>query len=96
MNKILRGKWFAKQGDDAKPRLELIQEALIARANEIIKNYGEEYGITKEDVKAFTLPTEESYGYFDEKRDDEAILKSFNTFIEKLQAAEDAVYGDNE
>lgn len=96
VNKIFRGKWFAKQGDDAKPRLEFVQKALIARANELIKNYGEEYGITKEDVKAFTLPTEESYGYFDEKRDDETILKSFNTFIEKLQAAENAVYGDNE
>ena len=96
MKKILRGAWFAKQGDDAKPRLEFIQEALIDRANELIKNYGEECGITKEDIQAFTLPQEESYRYFDKKRDDDAILKSFNTFIAKLQAAEKAVYGEDE
>ena len=93
-NKLVKGKWTAKLGDDAKPRLEIIQEALIERANEFIKEHGEEKGITKEDISAFTLPQTEHNAYADEKRDDAAIKSAFRTFIAKLQQAEANVYED--
>lgn len=95
-NKLFRGKWFARQGDDAKPRLEIIQEALIKRANKFIKDNGEKKGITKEDIKNFTLPENEYNSWADKSRDDEGIKKSFKSFIEKLKEAEAATYKDNE
>lgn len=73
--------------DDAKTRLEGVRIALEERAKAFIKENGEDKGITNADLEAFVLP---------ESRNDETIKSLFNSFIEKLKAAEEAVYKDEE
>lgn len=81
------GGFFGIGNDDAKPRLEGIRIALVARAKAFIKENDETKGITKADIDAFVLP---------ESRNDDTIKSMFNSFIEKLKAAEEAVYKDEE
>lgn len=80
--------WSLGMGsDDAKPRLEGIRIALVERAKAFIKENDKTKEITKADIDAFVLP---------ESRNDETIKSMFNSFIEKLKAAEEAVYKDEE
>lgn len=80
--------WSLGMGsDDAKPRLEGIRIALVERAKAFIKENDETKGITKADIDAFVLP---------ESRNDDTIKSMFNSFIEKLKAAEEAAYKDEE
>lgn len=80
--------WSLGMGsDDAKPRLEGIRIALVERAKAFIKENDKTKEITKADIDAFVLP---------ESRNDETIKSMFNSFIEKLKAAEEAAYKDEE